>query len=63
MRFGTGKVPFAGVFEELSRRGFDGLVTMEATRGNDPFITASEHRDFLLSMQGPTARGVGGERV
>ena len=62
VRFGTGKVPFAGVFEELSLRGFDGLVTMEATRGNDPFITASEHRDFLLSMQGPKARGVGGER-
>ncbi len=51
VRFGTGKVPFAGVFEELSLCGFDGLVTMEATRGNDPFITASEHRDFLLSMQ------------
>ena len=51
VRFGTGKVPFAGVFEELSMQGFDGLVTMEATRGDDPFTTASEHRDFLLSMQ------------
>ena len=51
VRFGTGTVPFADVFEELSRQGFDGLVTMEATRGDDPFVTASEHRDFLLSMQ------------
>ena len=51
VRFGTGRVPFAGVFEELSLCGFDGLVTMEATRGNDPFITASEHRSFLLSLQ------------
>lgn len=62
VRFGAGKVPFAGVFEELSLQGFDGLVTMEATRGIDPFITASEHRDFLLSMQGPKTGGVGGER-
>ena len=62
VRFGTGKVPFAGVFEELSLRGFDGLVTMEATRGNDPFITASEHRDFLLSVQRSKAGRVGGER-
>ena len=51
VRFGTGTVPFAAVFEELSMQGFDGLVTMEATRGDDPFSTASEHRDFLLSMQ------------
>ena len=51
VRFGTGMVPFAGVFEVLSRQGFDGLVTMEATRGDDPFTTALEHRDFLLSMQ------------
>ena len=50
VRFGTGQVPFAEVFEELSRQGFDGLVTMEATRGDDPFTTAAEHRDFLLSM-------------
>jgi len=51
VRFGTGMVPFADVFEELANQGFDGLVTMEATRGDDPFTTASEHRDFLLSMQ------------
>jgi sugar phosphate isomerase/epimerase len=51
VRFGTGQVSFAEAFEELSRQGFDGLVTMEATRGDDPFTTASEHRDFLLSMQ------------
>ena len=51
VRFGTGQVPFAGVLQELSRQGFDGLVTMEATRGDDPFTTAAEHRDFLLSMQ------------
>ena len=51
VKFGAGTVPFAGVVEELSMQGFDGLVTMEATRGDDPFITASEHRDFLLSME------------
>ena len=51
VRFGTGQVSFANVFEELSRQGFDGLVTMEATRGDDPFVTASNHREFLLSMQ------------
>ena len=50
VQFGTGQVPFVDVFEELSRQGFDGLVTMEATRGDDPFTTAAEHRDFLLSM-------------
>ena len=51
VRFGTGRVPFADVFEELSTQEFDGLVTMEATRGENPFETALEHRDFLLSMQ------------
>ena len=63
VRFGTGTVPFAAVFEELSKQGFDGLVTMEATRGDDPFSTASEHRDFLLSMQHQSRRGVRGERT
>jgi len=59
VRFGTGTVPFADVFEELSMQKFDGLVTMEATRGDDPFTTAAEHRDFLLSMQ-RKASGMGG---
>jgi len=64
VRFGTGTVPFAGVFEELSMQGFDGLVTMEATRGDDPVTTASEHRDFLLSMERQTCvacEGSGGD--
>jgi L-ribulose-5-phosphate 3-epimerase len=61
VRFGTGRVPFAEVFEELSTQGFDGLVTMEATRGDDPFRTASQHRDFLLSMQPQKARSTGRE--
>jgi sugar phosphate isomerase/epimerase len=51
VRFGTGEVPFARVFEELSIQGFGGLVTMEACRGDDPFSTAYEHREFLLSVQ------------
>ena len=51
VRFGAGIVPFVDVVEELSTQGFDGLITLEATRGEDPFTTASEHRDFLLSMQ------------
>lgn len=51
VRFGTGEVPFARVFEALSIQEFDGLVTMEACRGDDPFSTAYEHRKFLLSVQ------------
>lgn len=48
VRFGTGRVKFARVFEALSHQGFDGLITMEATRGDDPFLTAAEHRQFLV---------------
>jgi sugar phosphate isomerase/epimerase len=50
VRFGVGEVPFADVFEALSIQRFDGLVTMEACRGNDPFATAYEHRRYLLSL-------------
>lgn len=51
VRFGTGEVQFAPVLAALAEQGFDGLVTMEATRGEDPIVTAAEHRAFLLSMQ------------
>ncbi|MEY2458893.1 MAG: L-ribulose-5-phosphate 3-epimerase [Acidimicrobiaceae bacterium] len=51
VRFGTGDVPFAAVLRTLDEQGFDGLVTMEATRGDDPIVTAGEHRAFLLSME------------
>lgn len=50
VRFGTGKVEFAPVFAALAQHGFDGVVTMEATRGDDPIVTAAEHRAFLCSM-------------
>jgi L-ribulose-5-phosphate 3-epimerase len=49
VRFGTGSVPFDRVFAELAAQGFDGLITMEATRGEDPRVTAAEHRAFLLA--------------
>lgn len=51
VRFGTGEVDFSSVFCALMETGFDGLVTMEATRGDDPIATAGEHRAFLLSME------------
>ena len=50
VRFGTGRVKFDRVFEVLWRQGFEGLITMEATRGDDPFRTAVEHRDFLVQQ-------------
>jgi sugar phosphate isomerase/epimerase len=50
VRFGTGRVKFDRVFEVLWHQGFEGLITMEATRGDDPFRTAVEHRDFLMQQ-------------
>lgn len=49
VRFGTGEVRFAEVFAALAHVNFGGLVTMEATRGDDPVATAAEHRAFLLA--------------
>lgn len=48
--FGTGEVDFRRIFEQLARQGFGGLVTMEATRGDDPVVAAAAHRDFLLAV-------------
>jgi sugar phosphate isomerase/epimerase len=48
VRFGTGLVPFGEALAVLAERGYDGLVTMEATRGTDPVETAAEHRSLLL---------------
>jgi sugar phosphate isomerase/epimerase len=50
VRFGTGTVPFARVLEALADVAFDGLITMEATRGDDPVVTATEHRGLLESL-------------
>jgi YrbI family 3-deoxy-D-manno-octulosonate 8-phosphate phosphatase len=52
VRFGTGRVTFDRVFDALWRQRFEGLITMEATRGDDPFSTAGEHRDFLMQQAG-----------
>jgi sugar phosphate isomerase/epimerase len=49
VRYGTGVVPFGPVLAALREIEFDGLVTMEATRGDDPVITAAEHRAWLLA--------------
>ena len=53
VRFGTGVVPFGPALAALRAIGFDGLVTMEATRGDDPVITAEEHRAWLLALDLP----------
>ncbi len=50
VRYGTGQVQFAPALAELRAHGFDGLLTMEATRGEDPVVTAAEHQAFLLAM-------------
>jgi hexulose-6-phosphate isomerase len=62
VRFGTGNVPFDLVFVVLAAQGFDGLITMEATRGEDPRVTAADNRDFLLACSDQTmhARGNAG---
>jgi sugar phosphate isomerase/epimerase len=58
VRFGAGEVAFDQVLAALDASGFDGLVTMEATRGDDPVVTAAEHRAFLLcAAQGSRGRG------
>jgi sugar phosphate isomerase/epimerase len=53
VQFGTGDVNFDGLFAELAASAYDGLVTMEATRGEDPVATADAHRTFLLSVSRP----------
>ena len=55
VRYGTGVVPFGLVLAALHDIEFDGLVTMEATRGDDPAITAAEHRAWLLALDRPDA--------
>jgi sugar phosphate isomerase/epimerase len=49
VRFGTGLVDFDAALGVLADLGYDGRVTMEATRGDDPVVTAAAHRDFLLA--------------
>ncbi len=50
VRYGTGVVPFGSVLAALNDIEFEGLVTMEATRGDDPVITAKEQRTWLLAI-------------
>lgn len=50
VRFGTGDSPLPGVMAHLVGRGYDGLISMEATRGENPVVTARQHRDFLLAL-------------
>ena len=44
-------MPFVSVVAALADQGFAGLVTMEATRGEDPILTAAEHRAFLVAVE------------
>ena len=50
---GTRVVPFGPMLAALCDIEFDGLITMEATRGDDPWITAEEHRAWLLALDKP----------
>jgi sugar phosphate isomerase/epimerase len=50
VRFGTGRVPFGPALAALGAIGYQGLITMEATRGVDPVATAAEHLDFLRGL-------------
>jgi len=50
VQFGTGKVPFRAALSALHDIQFDGLVTMEATRGDDPTLTAETNRALLLAL-------------
>ncbi len=49
VRFGTGDAQFPWPFTQLNSQGYAGLVTMEATRGKDPVVTAARHVNVLLS--------------
>ncbi len=50
VRFGTGRVPFGPALAALGAIGYQGLITMEATRGVNPVATAAEHLDFLRGL-------------
>ncbi len=50
VQFGTGAVPFRAALAALHDIRFDGLVTMEATRGDDPALTAATNRALLLAL-------------
>ncbi len=50
VEFGRGLVDFGAVVAALGAVGFSGLVTMEATRGDDPPATAAAHRRLLLAL-------------
>lgn len=57
VRFGTGSVDFGAAFDALGACRYDGAVTIEATRGDDPIATAAEHRSFLLALDRPYEPG------
>ena len=50
VEFGTGRVDFVAAADALAAIGFGGLITIEATRGDDPVATATRHREFLLDL-------------
>jgi sugar phosphate isomerase/epimerase len=55
VRFGTGAVRFEPALAALLEHGFDGVLTMASTRGDDPVVTAGEHRAFLLAAASAAA--------
>lgn len=50
VEFGTGRVDFVDAADALAAIGYADLVTIEATRGDDPVATATRHRAFLLDL-------------
>lgn len=50
VEFGTGKVSFQAALAALHDIKFDGLITMEASRGENPIRTAEKNREWLLAL-------------
>lgn len=50
VEFGTGNTRFDLGLRRLAHGGYDGLITMEATRGSDPVATARAHQEYLVGL-------------
>jgi len=50
VRFGHGRVRFAPALAALRTIGYQGVITIEAVRGDDPVATAAAHVDFLRAL-------------
>lgn len=50
VEFGTGNTRFDRGLSRLADLGYDGLLTMEATRGAEPVATARAHQEYLIAL-------------